>query len=83
MTEHTKDLQGRRQRDDKMLAAVASLQVEIKNLCDTHIAFKESIDTINKRLSKHSTKINWMIGVGSGITATVGFIKAYMGFTQK
>ena len=83
MSEHTKESQGRRLRDDEMLEAVTNLKNEIGHLSKATESLKASLVVIDRRLSNHSTKINWIIGVGSGVTATFGFMKAWLGLAQK
>lgn len=77
----------RRDRDDNVLVAITELTTKVG---DMNLSFREKFlenkewqAIADKRLSSHSTKINWMIGLGSGVTAVFGFIKAWMGLTGK
>ena len=64
--------------------AIHQTMICLKEWTERHAGQGEGTEhgIIDKRLSNHSTKINWIIGVGSGIGAISGLyatIKAWFG----
>ena len=60
-------------RMDERQQQMGTVVSEIRDESKAHN--KDTHGLINKRLSSHSRKINWMVGIGTGVVAAFGFIK--------